>query len=108
MLKALGRIAHVHYTIRDVGDYISYSMMRYEIVHFCSIYQCMLYHMGCVLDHSSILSVQSDWFEEKFIAAGVSGLEGANLIDFECLMSMLEAWIPLTVYAHMVSELISG
>lgn len=55
-----------------------------------------------------MLSVLSNWFEEKFIAAMVSGLEGANLIDFECLMSMLEAWIPLTVYALMVSELISG
>lgn len=68
----------------------------------------MLHHMRCILDHSSMLSVQSDLFEDKFIAARVSGLEGANLIDFECLMSMLEAWIPLTFYALMVSELISG
>lgn len=55
-----------------------------------------------------MLSAQSNWFDEKFIAARISGLEGANLIDFECLMSMLEAWIPLTGYALMVSELISG
>lgn len=83
-------------------------MMCGGIVPFSNISECMLHHMGCILDRSSMLPVQSDWFEEKFIAARVSGLEGANLIDFECLMSMLEALIPLTVYALMVSELISG
>lgn len=68
----------------------------------------MFHFVGCILDHLSILPVQSDRFEEEVIAARVSGLEGANLIDFECLMSMLDAWIPLTVYALTVSELISG
>lgn len=76
---------------------------------FCGLFISTIFLNLCytILDHSSALSVQSDWLEKKFIAARASGLEGANLIDFECLMSMLEAWIPLTLNALMVSELIS-
>lgn len=75
------------------------------IVH---IYQCMSYPMRCMWDRFiDVVSSKLLGLGYLFIAQA-SGLEGANLIDSERQVSMLEVQGPLTVSTIMVSELISG
>lgn len=64
--------------------------------------------MRCMWDRSvDVVSSKLLGLGRLFIAQA-SGLEDANLIDFERQVSMLEVQGPLTVSAIMVSEFISG